>query len=127
MRSLRETLESLELCCWNATEDELEEKVQEWLKNYPHLRDPATIDVLRQAIKTWHRIQRLEELLKQLDDPKEEAKLISRIDRLTRTWMTMLGNLAVTYTRVQYKSDAKRVQPPLERLAMLTKKEKKKK
>lgn len=122
MKSVREILESIQLLCWNTTEaDPIEDKVQEYLRSYPHLRTPATIDLLRQTIKQWQRIQQLEQILKQTDDPKEQAHLIFRLNQLQKTWLTMLGNLGITYTRQQYKSSKKRVQPPLERLKMLKK------
>ena len=121
MPKLRETLQSLELLCWNATED----KIEEYLKSYPHLRNPATIDLLRQTIKTWERIQMLETLLEAAQDSKQKQQLIFKINSLTKTWLTMLGNLGITFTRQQYKSSKKRVQPPIERLEMLKKKGKK--
>lgn len=126
MRKLKEILEIIQLLCWNATEDDIEDKVQEWLKDYPHLRRPATIDLLRQAIKTWFRIVRLEERLKQAKTPKEEDALLDRIRQTQRMWLSMLGNLGISFTRQQYKSAKRRVQPPIERLKMLKKKGKKK-
>jgi len=108
----------------DATEEDLEDKVQEWLREYPHLRKPATIDLLRQTIKTWQRIQMLEALLKEADT-KSKVQIIFKINGLTKTWLTMLGNLGITFTRQQYKSSKKRVQPPLKKLEMLKRKRKK--
>lgn len=126
MDNLREVLESLTLLCWNATEqDELEQKVQEYLKTYPHLRNPATIDVLYETVKMWLRVQELERLLTQCSDPVEARKLMNSIKQMTMAWLTMLGNLGITFTRQQYKSKRRTVQPPMERLKMLQKPEEK--
>jgi len=100
----------------------VDKKISEYLKAYPHLRNPATIDLLRQTVKTWQRMQMLEELLDQTKNIREKAKLAFKINSLTKTWLTMLGNLGITFTRQQYKSSKKRVQPPMERLKMLKKK-----
>jgi len=96
--------------------------MQEYLKAYPHLRNPATIDLLRLAIKTWFRIQDLEKDLENAENTEQRLRLNARIDRLQRTWMSMLGNLAVSFTRIQYKGTKKRVQPPIDRLKMLKRK-----
>jgi len=125
MPSLRENLESLELLCWNATEDTIEDKIQDYLKSYPHLKTPATIDLLRQAMKMWFRIQKLEELEKKTTDPAQTLVLITKIDKLNRTWMSMLGNLGVSFTRIQYKGSKKTVRPPMDKLRMLGRKKKK--
>ena len=63
MRSWKEAIESIQTFCWNATEeDDLDDKVKEYLKAYPHLRNPATIDILRETIITWQNIQKLEKM-----------------------------------------------------------------
>jgi len=102
-----------------------DKKVKEYLDAYPHLRNPATIDLLRQTVKTWERIQILEELQEKCENSKDKMQIIFKINSLTKTWLTMLGNLGITFTRQQYKSSKKKVQPPLERLKMLNRKGKK--
>ena len=125
MNGLRETLKKLKLFCQSCTNEDVEDKIQEYLKSYPHLRTPACVDLLRQAVKTWQRIQHLEELVDQTENPKEKALLISRIDRLNHTWLQMLANLGVTFTKQQYISKkAPLVNPPEEMFKMLKRKEK---
>ena len=120
MNELRETLEKLELLCWSCTNEDVEKKIQDYLKNYPHLRTPACVDLLRQAMKTWQRIQHLEEMVDNTEDPREKASLIARIDRLNHTWLQMLANLGVTFTKQQYISKkAALVTPPIEMLKRL--------
>lgn len=126
MTKLRETLESLTVLCWNATPEDKKNKVQEYLKSYPHLRNPATVDLLHQAVGVWFRIKMVEERLDNATDPKEQDVLLERITKLQRLWLQMLGNLGISFTRVQYKGKKRVVQPPIERLEMLQKKKGKK-
>jgi len=128
MPNLKETLESISLLCWNtSTEDEVEEKVQEYLKHYPHLHNPACIDLLRETVRTWLRIRQLERQLEVETDPENARLIISRINAVQRIWLQMLGNLGITYTKQQYIKRKERVQPPLERLKMLKPRKREKK
>lgn len=130
MTNLREALESLTVFCWNTTEEDvLEEKVQEYLRNYPHLRNPATIDLLYETVKMWQRIQRLESIMEKMEahDPIEASKMMAKIKNMTMAWVRMLGNLGISFTRQQYKTKKKMVQPPVERLKMLKPNQKEKK
>lgn len=126
MTNLKRTLLSIEhLCFATKTVDEVEEKVQEYLKNYPHLKNPACIDLLYECVRTWLRIRKLEELEKKATDVSDMLALNKQIGTLTKTWLQMLGNLGVTFTKQAYiQKKNKFVQPPMERLEML-KREKK--
>jgi len=126
MNELRETLKKLKLFCQSCTNEDIENKIQEYLKNYPHLRTPAGVDLLRQCVKTWQRIQQLEEIVDNTENPREKATLITRIDRLKHTWLQMLSSLGTTWTKQQYISKkAPLVNPPEEMFKMLKRKEKK--
>jgi len=126
MNGLRETLTKLELLCWQSTtEKEAEDKIQEYLKNYPHLRNPACIDLLRQAVKTWQKIQYLEGLWEKTEDEKQKTKMSDKIEKLTRTWIQMIANLGLSFTKQQFISKkAPLVNPPEEMFKMLKRKEK---
>ena len=121
-----EFLESVsKLCFATKEEDEIDAKLQDYTKNYPHLRNPASIDMLRQAVKTWIRIRDLERLLKEAESAHDKAMILNRIDKMTKTWMSMMGNLGLAFTKQQYiKQKHDTIQPPIERLRMLNKKEK---
>ena len=126
MRSLSETLLSIEhLCFATKTVDEIDEKIEEYLKNYPHLKNPACIDLLKECVKTWHRIKKLEELENKTEDTNEYLALSKQIEKLTRVWLQMLASLGLTFTKQAYiKKKTDVVQPPFERLEMLTRKKK---
>jgi hypothetical protein len=111
------------LCFATKEESEIDEKIEDYLKTSPHLRTPAGIDMLRQAVKTWLRIRDLEKLLEKADEMRDKTMILNRIDRMTKTWMTMMANLGLAFTKQQYiKQKHDTVQPPIERLRMLKKK-----
>lgn len=130
MPSVKETLESLTTFCWETTEEgQINQKVKEYLKNYPHLHSAAGMDLLQQIAKTWLRIRELEEMMKKTEDLKLRSMLFGRIERMTRTWLAMLANAGVTFTKQQYISKKKGGQttPPVEELKKLLKKKKEEK
>ena len=110
------------LCFATKEESEIDAKVEDYAKNYPHLRNPASIDMLRQAVKTWLRIRDLEKLLGDAESSRDKAMILNRIDRMTKTWMSMMSNLGLSFTKQQYiKQKHDVIQPPIERLRMLRK------
>jgi hypothetical protein len=111
------------LCFATKEESEIDKKIEEYLQTSPHLRTPAGIDMLRQAVKTWIRIRDLEKLLERADSVRDKSMILNRIDRMTKTWMNMMSNLGLAWTKRQYiKQEHDKVQPPIERLRMLKKK-----
>jgi len=103
--------------------DEIDEKIEEYLKNYPHLKNPACIDLLRECVKTWFRIKKLEELEKKTESLSDSLEVSKQIEKLARTWLQMLASLGLTFTKQAYiKKKTDVVQPPLERLEMLKRK-----
>ena len=124
---LRETLEKLSLFRWQSTtEKEAEEKIEEYLKSYPHLRNPACIDLLREAVHIWQQIRHLETLQSQAVGVKEQAMIINKIERLTRTWIQMIANLGLSFTKQPYiGKKTQPVRPPEELFKMMKGKEKK--
>jgi len=129
MNGLKEALESLTLLCWETTsEDEIEKKVKAYTKAYPHLHNPASMDLLRQAMKVWFRIQDMEKRLEGAESLKDYRLLSHQLDKLTRTWLAMLSSLGLGFTKQQYISKKKggQTQPPVEVLKELMKRKKKK-
>jgi len=122
MSKLKNELRKIELLCWSTKrEDQIKEKVDQYLKAYPHIRNPASIDLLERAIKQWFRIQKAEEMLEKTDDFKERTSLMIRIEQMTKIWMTMITNLGLSFTKQQYISKkSSKVVPPLEKLKELT-------
>jgi len=111
------------LCFATKEESEIDQKIEEYLKTSPHLRNPAGIDMLRQMVKTWIRIRDLENLMEKADSVRDKSMILNRIDKMTRTWMSMMANLGLAWTKRQYiKQTHDTVQPPIERLRMLKKK-----
>ena len=127
MSKIKENLEKLSLLCWQSTtEKEAEEKIEEYLKSYPHLRNPACIDLLREAVHIWQQIRHLEALQSQAEGVKEQAMIINKIERLTRTWIQMIANLGLSYTKQPYiGKKTQPVSPPEELFKMMKGKEKK--
>lgn len=129
MKNLKETLESLTLLCWETkSEDEVEAKVKAYVTAYPHLHNPASMDLLRECMKLWIRIQKVEQRLDKEENSKEYRLLNVQLDKLTRTWLAMLSNLGLGFTKQQYISKKKggQTQPPVEALKELMKRKKKK-
>jgi len=127
MTKLRENLESLTALCWSTTnEDEIEQKVKIYTKAYPHLHNPASMDLLRECMKLWIRIQKVEQRLDQEENSKEFRLLNVQLDKLTRTWLAMLSSLGLGFTKQQYISKKKggQAQPPVEELKELMRKQK---
>jgi len=122
MNELRNAIKKVELFCWSTKpNDNIKEKVDEYLKAYPHIRNPASIDLLEQAVKQWFRIQKAEEMLEKSDNYKEKKSLMIRIEQMTKIWMTMITNLGLSFTKQQYISKkSSKVMPPLEKLKQLT-------
>lgn len=127
MNELREALESLTLLCWETKDkDEINEKVQAYVKAYPHLHNPASMDLLRECVKLWFRVQEIEKRLDDTQDAKEYRLLTSQLEKLTRTWLAMLSSLGLGFTKQQYISKKKggQAQPPVEVLKELMKRKK---
>lgn len=118
-------IRKLEIFCYQAVKkpDEIEDKVQDYLKNYPHLRNPACIDMLRETVKLWFRIKKIEKAIDACEDnPMEMAKMIRQVNAMSKQWVMMLCNLGLTFTRQQYISKGKTaVLPPIEKLKQLSK------
>jgi len=119
-----EYIEKIALMCFATKEEsEIDKKIDEYVKSFPHLRNPASMDMLRQAIKSWVRIRDLERLLPETDTYREKLQLMKRIDDLTKIWMTMMSDLGLAFTKQQYiKQKNSPIQLPIERLKMLQKK-----
>jgi len=110
-------------CYATEVETDIEKKMDEYLKAYPHLKTPASIDMLRQAMNTWLKIKKLEELEKKAEFIKEKVVIIDKINTLTKTWTTMMANLGLAYTKQQYiNRKNQQTQAPIERLRMLQRK-----
>jgi len=110
-------------CYATEVETDIEKKITEYLNAYPHLKTPASIDMLRQAMNTWLKIKKLEELEKKAEFIKEKVVIIDKINTLTKTWTTMMANLGLAYTKQQYiNRKNQQTQAPIERLRMLQRK-----
>lgn len=126
MSRLRNEIRKIELLCWSTSKDRYTEKIDQYLKAYPHINNPASKDLLRQAVKQWYRIEEAEEMLKKCENNTQKNRLMIRIEKMTRIWMSMITNLGLSFTKQQYISKRKtRVMPPLDRLKNLTKEGKK--
>lgn len=124
MNSLQNQIANVELLCFETTvetpPDQVETKIQEYMKNYPHLRNPASIDLLRMTVQLWCRIQKAEVELGECTDPKMKLKLGTSLDNMVVKWMKMIGDLGLTFTKQQYiKQKSNTVVSPLERLKTL--------
>lgn len=127
MRNLKEALESLTLLCWSTKkESEINRKVKQYSTAFPHLHNPASMDLLKECVKLWFRIQDIEKRLDETKDAKEYRLLTTQIEKLTRTWLAMLANLGLGFTKQQYISKKKggQTQPPIEVLKELMKEKK---
>jgi len=110
-------------CYATEVETDIEKKITEYLNAYPHLKTPASIDMLRQAMNMWLKIKKLEELEKKAEFIKEKVVIIDKINTLTKTWTTMMANLGLAYTKQQYiNRKNQQTQAPIERLRMLQRK-----
>lgn len=121
MPRVRNVINEIQILCWETdTEDQIEKKVQDYLKEYPHLHNPACIDLLNECVKTWFRIREIEKMLEVCETEKVKLQLLTKLEKTTDTWMRMLGNLGISFTRQQYKAvKPTKVQPPYDRLKML--------
>lgn len=127
MNELREALESLTLLCWETEkESDIEKKINEYATAFPHLHNPASMDLLRECVKLWFRIQDMEKLLDVAQNAKEYRLLNTQLEKLTRTWLAMLANLGLGFTKQQYISKKKggQAQPPVEVLKELMRRKK---
>lgn len=109
-------------CYATKVETDIEKKMTEYLNAYPHLKSPASIDMLRQAMNTWLKIKKLEEMEKDVETFRDKLTLATKIDVLTKTWTTMMANLGLAYTKQQYITKKREPQLPIERLKMLQRK-----
>jgi len=129
MNTLKEKLQSLTLLCWETEkESDINRKVKEYATAFPHLHNPPSMDLLRECVKVWFRVQDMEKRLEKIEDAKEYRLLSKRVEKLTRMWMAMLGNLGLSWTKQQYisKKTGGQKQPPVEVLKELMKRKKKK-
>lgn len=123
MNNYANAIISLEILCFETAKepvDKVEAKLQEYIKNYPHLRNPASLDLLRMTVQLWFRIQATESELEKCDDPAQKRKISKDLDSMVPKWMRMIADLGLSWTKKQYLfKDSTKVVAPIERLKML--------
>ena len=89
--------------------------LEKYLKAYPYLREPVALDMLKQALVSKVRVDRLTTFVLKADCTPEDLLTSQRLlDSLQRTMLLIFTRLGITFTSRQRRKEPTKVRRPTE-------------